>query len=55
MNWWPYYDVTIQVVRRGRRVRKTVRIAGPTRVEAESQAIANEKEGKVLSSIYSRS
>lgn len=54
MNWWPHYDVTIQVTRHGRPVRKTVRISAPSRVKAENQVIATEKNAKLLSSTLAR-
>ena len=54
MNWWPHYAVTIQVTRRGRAVRKILRISAPNRQKAESLAIATEKDAKLLSSILAR-
>ena len=54
MNWWPHYAVTIQVVRRGRPVRKTIRLSAPNRQKAESLAIATEKDAKLLSSILAK-
>ena len=54
MNWWPHYDVTIQVIRRGKPVRKILRISAPNRQKAESLAIATEKNTKLLSSTLAR-